>query len=140
MITIVRAQWLSRARLSDPMDWAHQAPPSMGFSRKEHWSSCHALLRGSAQPRDQTQASCIAGGPSEPPGKPLTCIISLNFYTDVEEGTLLLFYKKINKIFILFKKSLPYKITELKFRPRSAALWERAFTSYAKSHLGLWLV
>ena len=44
MITIVRAQWLSRARLSDPMDWAHQAPPSMGFSRKEHWSSCHALL------------------------------------------------------------------------------------------------
>ena len=79
------------------------------------------FFRGSAQPRDQTQVSCIAGGPSEPPG-PLTCIISLNFYTDVEEGTLLLFYKKINKIVILFQKSLPYKITGLKFRPRSAAL------------------
>ena len=56
---------------------------------------------GSAQPRDQTHVSCIAGGPSKPPGKPLTFIISLNFYTDVEEGTLVLFYKKINKIFIL---------------------------------------
>ena len=51
---------------------------------------------------DQTQVSCIAGGPSEPPGKPLTYIISFNFYTNVEEDTLLLFYKKINKIFILF--------------------------------------
>ena len=24
--------------LSDPMDWAHQAPLSMGFSRQEYWS------------------------------------------------------------------------------------------------------
>ena len=24
--------------LRDPMDWAHQAPPSMGFSRQEYWS------------------------------------------------------------------------------------------------------
>jgi len=24
--------------LSDPMDVAHQAPPSMGFSRQEYWS------------------------------------------------------------------------------------------------------
>ena len=24
--------------LSDPIDAAHQAPPSLGFSRQEHWS------------------------------------------------------------------------------------------------------
>ena len=24
---------------------AHQAPPSLGFSRQEHWSSCHFLLQ-----------------------------------------------------------------------------------------------
>ena len=31
-----------------------------------------AFSRGSSQPKDQTQVSCIAGGslPSEPPGKP----------------------------------------------------------------------
>ena len=25
---------------------AHQAPLSVGFSRQEHWSGCHALLQG----------------------------------------------------------------------------------------------
>ena len=29
--------------LSDPMDWAHQAPLSMRFSRQEYWSGCHCL-------------------------------------------------------------------------------------------------
>ena len=24
--------------LCDPMDWAYQVPPSMGFSRQEYWS------------------------------------------------------------------------------------------------------
>ena len=30
--------------LSDPWTAAHQAPPSMGFSRQEYWSGCHCLL------------------------------------------------------------------------------------------------
>ena len=30
--------------LSDPMDAAHQAPPSMGSSRQESWSGGHRLL------------------------------------------------------------------------------------------------
>jgi len=29
--------------LSDPMDVAHQAPPSMGFSRQEYWSGVPLL-------------------------------------------------------------------------------------------------
>ena len=31
--------------LATPWTAAHQAPPSMGFSRQEHWSGCHCLLR-----------------------------------------------------------------------------------------------
>ena len=55
-------------------------------------SSVHGLLqatvqewvvisfsRGSSQPRDQTQVSCIAGGlfTTEPPGKPILCVPDL---------------------------------------------------------------
>ena len=29
-----------------PWTAAHQAPLSVGFSRQEHWSGCHALLQG----------------------------------------------------------------------------------------------
>ena len=33
------AKWLSRVRLCvTPQTAAHQAPPSLGFSRQEHWS------------------------------------------------------------------------------------------------------
>ena len=36
---------LSRVRLcATPWTAAHQAPPSMGFSRQEYWSGCHRLL------------------------------------------------------------------------------------------------
>ena len=37
---------LSHVRLLvTPWTAAHQAPPSMGFSREEYWSGCHCLLR-----------------------------------------------------------------------------------------------
>ena len=42
----VKVKWLSRVRLlATPWTAAHQAPPSMGFSRQEYWSGCHCLLR-----------------------------------------------------------------------------------------------
>ena len=31
--------------LATPWTAAHQAPPSMGFSRQEYWSGCHCLIR-----------------------------------------------------------------------------------------------
>ena len=31
--------------LATPWTAAYQAPPSMGFSRREYWSGCHRLLR-----------------------------------------------------------------------------------------------
>ena len=41
----VKVKSLSRVRLfATPWTAAHQAPPSMGFSRQEHWSGCHCLL------------------------------------------------------------------------------------------------
>ena len=52
---------------------AHQAPLSMGFSRKEYWSGLPCPPPGgSYQPRDQICISCIAGGffTTEPPAKP----------------------------------------------------------------------
>ena len=39
----VKAKPLSRVRLpATPWTAAHQAPPSLGFSRQEHWSGCHS--------------------------------------------------------------------------------------------------
>ena len=36
----------SRVRLcATPQTAAHQAPPSLGFSRQEHWSGLHFLLQ-----------------------------------------------------------------------------------------------
>ena len=38
----VKVKSLSRVRLlGTPWTAAHQAPPSLGFSRREHWSRCH---------------------------------------------------------------------------------------------------
>ena len=34
---------------------------SMGFSRPEYWSGIFPFSRGSSQPRERTQVSCIAG-------------------------------------------------------------------------------
>ena len=69
--------------LYDLMDFvACQAPLSMGFSRQEYWSSCHSLLQGSYQPRDQTQVFCFlhwqVGSLSlVPPGKPPDYVYSI---------------------------------------------------------------
>ena len=41
----VKVKSLSRVWLfATPWTAAYQAPPSMGFSRQEHWSGCHCLL------------------------------------------------------------------------------------------------
>ena len=51
----------SRVRLcATPWTAAYQAPPSMGFSRQEHWSGLPFPSPGDLPwPRDQTQVSCI---------------------------------------------------------------------------------
>ena len=66
---------LSRVRLfATPWTVAHQAPPSMGFSRQEYWSglplpSPGDLPHPGIEPRSPTlQADALT---SEPPGKPL---------------------------------------------------------------------
>ena len=54
---------LSRVQLFvTPWTVAHQAPPSMGFSRQEYWSGLPFPSPGeSSQPRDRSQVSHIAG-------------------------------------------------------------------------------
>ena len=59
----VKVKSLSRVWLFETL-WtvAHQAPPSMGFSRQEYWSGLPFPSPGeSFQPRDQTVVSHIAG-------------------------------------------------------------------------------
>ena len=55
----------SHSAVSDsatPWTVAHQAPPSMGFSKQAYWSGVPLpSLGGSFWPRDQTQVSRIAG-------------------------------------------------------------------------------
>ena len=42
----VKVKLLSHVRLFEtPWTAAYQDPPSMGFSRREHWSGCHLLLQ-----------------------------------------------------------------------------------------------
>ena len=70
----VKVKSLSRVRLCDPWTVAHQAPPSMGFSRQEYWSglpfpSPGDLPNPGIEPRSPTlQADALT---SAPPGKPL---------------------------------------------------------------------
>ena len=66
---------LSRVQLfAIPLTTAHQAPPSMGFSRQEYWSGLSFPSPGDLpdpgiEPRSPAlQADALT---SEPPGKPL---------------------------------------------------------------------
>ena len=69
----VKVKSLNRVGLlATPWTAAHQAPPSMGLSRQEHWSRVHFLSRRSSRPRDRTHASCIGRlFTTEQPGKPV---------------------------------------------------------------------
>ena len=53
-----------------PWTVAHQAIPSLGFSRQEYWSGLpFSFSRGASQPRDRAHIFCITGGffTTEPP-------------------------------------------------------------------------
>ena len=71
----VKVKSLSRVRLFViPWTVAHQAPPSLGFSRQEYWSGLPFLSPGDLpdpgiEPRSPAlQADTLT---SEPPGKPI---------------------------------------------------------------------
>ena len=73
----MKVKWLSRVRLfATPWTVAHQAPPSMGFSRQEYWSGLPFPSPGDLpdpgiEPRSPAlQADALT---SEPPGKPQYC-------------------------------------------------------------------
>ena len=74
----VKAKSLSGVGLfATPWTVAHQAPPSMGFSRQEYWSGVPLLSPGDLpnpgiEPRSPAlQADTLT---SEPPGKPLDTV------------------------------------------------------------------
>ena len=67
--------------LQDPMDVAHQAPLSMGFSRQEYWSGLPCPSPGvlpDAGIKPRSPALQVGSLPSELPGKPkVQCICEL---------------------------------------------------------------
>ena len=80
----VKVKSLSHARLfATPWTVAHQAPPSMGFSRQEYWSelpfpSPGDLPNPGIEPRSPAlQAEVLT---SEPPGKPFKSEVSSKYY------------------------------------------------------------
>ena len=57
----VKVKSLSHVWLfATPWTVAHQAPPSLGFSRQEYWVAI-SFSRGSSRPRDRTRVSLIVG-------------------------------------------------------------------------------
>ena len=44
---------------------AHQAPPSLGFSRQEHWSGCHFLLQ-CRKVKSESEVTQLCPTPSDP--------------------------------------------------------------------------
>ena len=69
----------------DPIDFSLTGFFVHEISRQEYWSgSLFPSPKGSSQPRDQTEVSCIAGGffTAEPPRKP-----PINVYTTKIDGT-----------------------------------------------------
>ena len=72
---------LSRVRLF-AIAWTvvYQAPPSMGFSRQEYWSGLQFPSPGDLPDsgiKPRYPALQVDSLPSEPPGKPKTCIKEL---------------------------------------------------------------
>ena len=55
----VKVKSLSRVwLLATPWTAAHQAPPSLGFSRQEHWSGCRCLSALAAAAAAKSRQSC----------------------------------------------------------------------------------
>ena len=73
---LVRLVALSCLPLGHPVDCSHQAPLSLGFSRREHWSglpfpSPEDLPHPGIEPRSPVSLALAAGFfTPEPPGKP----------------------------------------------------------------------
>ena len=51
--------------LCDPETAAHQAPPSLGFSRQEHWSGLHFLLQ-CVKVKSESEVAQSCPTPSDP--------------------------------------------------------------------------
>ena len=85
---------LSRVQLlATPWTAAHQAPPSMGFSRQQYWSglpfpSTGDLPDPGLKPRSPTLQ--VDSLPSEPPGKPRGTVEGCSFTRQSQKAFLIL--------------------------------------------------
>ena len=111
-----------------PWTVAYQAPPSMGFSRQEYWSglpfpSLGDLPHPGIEPR--SPALQADGLPSEPPGKPYSFRIRINFVVTTLfnfHGILVLWRIQSYQWWIYFMKTIAFKIQIWCFKN-----WEHTF-------------
>ena len=70
------------------MTVACRAPLSMGFSRQEYWSGCHALLQGIFNPGIEPRSPALQADslPPELPGKPCLRPYNLSNYMPPPEA------------------------------------------------------
>ena len=90
-----------------PWTIAHQAPPSMGFSRQKYWSGLPCHLQGIFL--TQRLSPCllcllhwqVGSLPVAPPGKPLNLLYYLSTNKDLQMGWLKLRWPHSNFLFML---------------------------------------
>ena len=87
LLLLLLLSHFSRVRLcATPLTAAHQAPPSLGFSRQEHWSGLHFLLQcrkvkseSEVTQEDQANDKCINWGLVQSGGRD-----KLKVYKDIQ--------------------------------------------------------
>ena len=85
MLSLFSCVWLC-----DPMDCGLSGSSVHGFSRQEYWNTgvgCHALLKGSSQPRDQILLRLLhweaVSSPRVPQGNPFKYLNSIQSLSSV---------------------------------------------------------
>ena len=74
-----------------PWTVAHQAPPTMGFSRQEYWSGLPFPSPGDLpDPGIEPASPALAGRffTTEPPAKPIYVIVCVQIYTNTYYSSL----------------------------------------------------
>ena len=80
LLLLLLLSHFSRVQLcATPETAAHQAPPSLGFARQEHWSGCHCLLQCMKEKSESevSQSRPTLSDPMDcsPPGSPVPGIL-----------------------------------------------------------------
>ena len=141
--------------LCDLWTAAHQAPLSMGFSKQEYWSGCHALLQGIFPTQGSNPHllfllhwqvnSLLLVPPGKPPASLYLYHITLILCREILFLLFLFFFFSAEKFYVIFFVRLSVdRISQLEYRlhkNRELVLFISIFPeSRTKSHYISWLL